>query len=254
MYSSKENNVRKNYRHLLVLSALLVAGSIWAVAASVGKSSIGRGADSRRAGVPSSTLASLGQIRSAIALYYGDSEGLYPQQLTDLVPKYLSSLPACVTVEKGTQLGVQNYSHNVITHGMLTPRLIKGTGKWGYVNNMAVADWGTIFVDIKTYDSVSPRPSKQANLANLVQIRSAVSIYYGDSEGEFPANLNLLVPNYLRSLPAVTTDAAGVKNTVTLFTKRPTIPGELRKTGGWGYVTSTGEVFIDSFEDALYLR
>ena len=40
------------------------------------------------------TKANLGTIRSALAIYYGDTDGQYPtDDLTSLTPKYLSAIP-----------------------------------------------------------------------------------------------------------------------------------------------------------------
>lgn len=36
----------------------------------------------------------LGEIRSAITIYYGEMEGVYPQSLDALIPKYIDYIPA----------------------------------------------------------------------------------------------------------------------------------------------------------------
>jgi hypothetical protein len=204
--------------------------------------------------LPQSTLNGLASLRAAVSVYYGDTEGSYPSTLALLIPKYLSAIPSCITSRTGSTNAVQIYTTNVTTNGHLDPKKILGTGKWGYVYNPAVSDHGMVFVDYKAYDSVYSAPSKEKNLGNLGALRSAVSIYYGDTEGVFPARLSALVPRYLSRIPDVVTCQHGTQNSETYYSSRPTSAASVKETGMWGYVPRTGEVFISSREDNLYLK
>lgn len=201
--------------------------------------------------IPNATKVSLGQLRSALAVYYGDTEGTNPDTLDKLVPKYIPSIPVCVT-NLGTKSGVQNYTSSVLKGSDLDLTKILGTGKWGYSKTE-----GYIFVDIKFAQTLYP-PDSSSNVAYLGQLRSALSIYYGDNEA-YPANLSLLVPKYWAgSLPPVTTCASGIKNTVVNYPHSPKSVSDLKSMGGnrggWGYVPSESNVFIDSVENNLFLK
>ena len=98
------------------------------------------------------------------------------------------------------------------------------------------------------------------DLANLGTIRSAVSIYYGDTEGNYPTTLEQLVPRYLRQLPPVVTKSRGIQFGVTYYKSFPKSIREVKNTGKWGYVQAPlgsadqGTVFISSRDNNLYLK
>lgn len=53
---------------------------------------------------------------------------------------------------------------------------------------------------------------------NLGTLRSAMSIYYGDTDGRYPNTPNVLTSNakYLRKIPAAYTSSHGSQNSITL--------------------------------------
>src|SRR5208283_4150277 len=73
----------------------------------------------------------LGAIRSALSIYYGDMEGLYPQLVTALTinGKYLSSLPSAKAPNYHTDASVPNYA-SVSNDG----------GGWNYDNTLTDAN------------------------------------------------------------------------------------------------------------------
>jgi len=87
------------------------------------------------------TIGNLGQIRSALSIYYGDMEGFYPQNLDELTVnrKYIESIPK-VTVHKHFDTRKVAYYKTVGVN-------VKDTGRWGYVNDPSNMDYGTLFVD-----------------------------------------------------------------------------------------------------------
>jgi hypothetical protein len=55
-------------------------------------------------------LANLASLRSAVAVYFGDFEGIFPSTLETLVPRYILHLPPVNTHRHGIQYGVTNYN------------------------------------------------------------------------------------------------------------------------------------------------
>lgn len=132
----------------------------------------------------------------------------------------------------------------VILAGLLFPLLV--------VLGIAAA------IAIPKFANLTARAGEGAAKGRLGMLRSSLSIYYGDSEGKYPADLNMLVPKYLPAIepPGVSahSGAAGVEvygPEVCTNTKEPGLdPAKLRDTGKWGYVVAPnaacdGMVFVD---------
>lgn len=91
------------------------------------------------------TKTNLGTLRSALAVYYADNEGLFPEDdLSSLSSqgKYLSATP------------VANIYHTF--HHPSTSRveplsslsaLLPDTGGWAYVSNRSDPDWGKVLIN-----------------------------------------------------------------------------------------------------------
>ena len=193
--------------------------------------------------IPTTTMESWSKILDAVGKYYGDTEGKFPLKLEDLIPKYLSSIPTCTTPWHGTKTGVFYPSFK----GELT-----NTGQWSY-------DKGGVGINSKyimNKDVVTnPYVLRQQLLGTLGSIRSALSIYYADTEGKNPTSLTQLPSKYLPSLPLISVCPSGpVLSGETLYTTLPKTASQVKNTGKWGYVPSTGEVFIDSTLDSLFLK
>ena len=80
----------------------------------------------------------LGELRSAISIFYGDSGGHYPERLDSLVPKYLSKIPQI------NELREHAPSSAIILVNELSPR---DSGGWLYVNNPESKSFGEIRID-----------------------------------------------------------------------------------------------------------
>ncbi|NNN05452.1 MAG: hypothetical protein HKL90_06090 [Elusimicrobia bacterium] len=112
---------------------------------------------------------SLNSGRSAIAIYYGDWEGVYPRDLKSLsdtkdhFPGYAPKIPVLKLPGLPEISSVEYYDDDVCsgTDGAeLNPAKLRGTGKWGYVRPRPNADAasnrgcvGYFFIDSKRTDS-----------------------------------------------------------------------------------------------------
>ena len=85
------------------------------------------------------------QVRSAIAAYYGEHQGVYPtDDLSSLVPAYIEKIP---TVQVP---GYAPSSH--VSTGTYEECFTK-TGGWAYVSNPEDPRFGDFFVNVDDVDS-----------------------------------------------------------------------------------------------------
>lgn len=77
---------------------------------------------------------SLGAIKSAASIYYGDSKGIWPRNLEkDLAPKYLKTIPLLHLERYGHPSSSQvEYYPFLDSQGKVDPKLLKDTGHWLY--------------------------------------------------------------------------------------------------------------------------
>lgn len=92
-----------------------------------------------------STKHQLVRLRSAVAAYYGENQGVYPtDDLSSLVPKYIEAIP---------QANVPGYApSNKVSAGAYEAAFTK-TGGWAYVNDPADPRFGDVFVNTDKEDS-----------------------------------------------------------------------------------------------------
>ena len=85
------------------------------------------------------------EMRSAIAAYYGEHQGMYPtDDLSSLVPAYIEKIP---------QVTVPGYAPTAhVSTGTFEEAYTK-TGGWAYVNNPDDPRFGDIFVNVDEHDS-----------------------------------------------------------------------------------------------------
>lgn len=92
-----------------------------------------------------STKHSLVRLRSAIAAYYGENQGVYPtDDLSCLVPQYIEKIP---TVKVP---GYPPTSH--VSVGNSETAFTKGGG-WAYINDPTDPRFGDVFVNTDKADS-----------------------------------------------------------------------------------------------------
>lgn len=111
------------------------------------------------------------------------------------------------------------------------------------------------------FKSLKTKSGEGATKGSLGMLRSSSSIYYGDSEGSYPATLDALVdPRYLQEIPktkladhpetaAWTAYGAEVCTGKTEYGMEIDA-SKLKDTGGWGYVNDPqapcwGQIFVD---------
>jgi len=110
------------------------------------------------------------------------------------------------------------------------------------------------------FKTLSVKSGEGATKGNLGSLRSALAIYYGDLEGQYPAMLDALVPKHLPEIPKTKTEKHPETASWTAYGAEVCTGSEeygkeidatkLEDTGGWGYVTDPkakcwGMVFVD---------
>ncbi len=104
------------------------------------------------------TKGNLASLRSAVSVYYGDTEGSYPSSPDELVPKYIIAIPELNLTDHPGVWGVEHYGSEVCVRisdhrGKIDGTRLKDTGKWGYVSDEKSPCRGTVFVDCTHTDS-----------------------------------------------------------------------------------------------------
>ena len=123
------------------LIELMIVVAIIGILAAV---AIPRFAELVRKSSEGATKGSLGAVRAAIAIYYGDFQGMYPvDSLQSLVlnGKYMTALPISKT---------PNYHSDTSSVLAITSNTIGNytdAGGWIYVNNMYAGTWGDFAVN-----------------------------------------------------------------------------------------------------------
>lgn len=92
-----------------------------------------------------STKHQLVRLRSAVAAYYGENQGVYPtDDLSCLVPDYIEAIPP---------VKVPGFApSNKVSAGPYDKAFTK-TGGWAYVNDPADPRFGDVFVNAEKEDS-----------------------------------------------------------------------------------------------------
>lgn len=60
---------------------------------------------------------------------------------------------------------------------------------------------GTGQIEIARFAQLADKAAEGRSKGNLGAVRSALSIYYGDNAGVYPASFNQLIPKYVRGVP-----------------------------------------------------
>ena len=92
-----------------------------------------------------STKHELVRMRSAIAAYYGEHQGMYPtDDLASLVPAYIEKIP---------QAKIPGYAPSAHVSAGNYEQCFTKTGGWAYVNDPSDPRFGDLFVNADTQDS-----------------------------------------------------------------------------------------------------
>ena len=90
------------------------------------------------------TKSNLSRLRTALNIYYADNDGVYPENLESLVPKYISHIPE-------VDLGIDGFPvTNKVTYG----KQPDNTGGWIYCNDKNDPYYGSIIVNCTEKDSL----------------------------------------------------------------------------------------------------
>lgn len=92
-----------------------------------------------------STKHELVRLRTAIAAYYGENQGVYPtDDLGSLIPRYIEAIPLANVP------GLEPSNH--VSAGTYESAFTK-TGGWAYVNDPSDPRFGDVFVNTDKEDS-----------------------------------------------------------------------------------------------------
>jgi len=92
-----------------------------------------------------STKHNLVRLRTAVAAYYGEHQGVYPtDDLSSLVPTYIEDIPLARVPGFAPSKHVSTGSYD---------QALTGEGGWAYVNDPADPRFGDVFVNTQKEDS-----------------------------------------------------------------------------------------------------
>lgn len=101
-------------------------------------------------------------------------------------------------------------------------------------------------VAIPKFAELIDRSKEGATKGNLGMVRSAITVYYGDMEGEYPVdNLSQgFIPKYLEAMPVAKVPALGESNAVVTVASAAAINDTL---ACWAYVNTRGDASWGTF-------
>jgi len=116
----------------------------------------------------------------------------------------------------------------------LSAALILGYGLW------------TINCSVKYYLWNLARGSNQsATIGNLTGLRSLLDIYFTDTDGKRPPDLNSLIPKYQSKIPATQPVASSSGVILHPPSDKVWILQSPNDSGGWGYAPEEGRIYIN---------
>ena len=111
---------------------------------------------------------------------------------------------------------------------------------------LALAVFAAAAVKADKLDDLTRMSREGSAKGSLGSLRSGLAIYYGDTEGNYPANLSALVPKYIKEVPALELPEHKKTNKVVIVKKAKgkSVEPYLKDTGGWLYFSGskTGEL------------
>lgn len=132
MQSLMTRKANKGFTLIELMIVVAIIGILAAIA-------IPKFADLIRKSNEGATRGNLGAVRSALSIYYGDMEGVYPDNVTALTinTKYMKSVPT-----------VKVPPHHPDTNGVVQTEQTTSdvSGGWGYNNTATASNFGTVWV------------------------------------------------------------------------------------------------------------
>lgn len=141
MQSLKKVRKAKGFTLIELMIVVAIIGILAAIA-------IPRFADLIRKSNEGATKGNLGAVRSALSIYYGDMEGVYPNDPAALTldQKYMKELPVAKTPPFHPDQNATTMTSNMSTDG---------TYGWGYNNIQTSNNFGQLWVYCTHTDSKS---------------------------------------------------------------------------------------------------
>ena len=90
-------------------------------------------------------------------------------------------------------------------------------------------------IAVPKYGEAMRNSTEGGTRANLGSMRKAISIYYSDMEGQYPADTAAMIPKYLRKIPAVKLPGYHGDSNAVLLAAAPS------DAGGWFYNNVAGD-------------
>ena len=139
----RKSNVTGKAKSGFTLIELMIVVAIIGILAAI---AIPKFADLIRKSNEGATKGNLGSVRSALSIYYGDQEGLYPQTpyALTLNGDYMSKIPKAKTP-----------SYHGDSSGMTLQISATDQGGWGYNNVTSDPNFGNLWVGCSHTDSKS---------------------------------------------------------------------------------------------------
>lgn len=93
----------------------------------------------------SRTRSALARMEAALRAYV-DEEKKIPENLEELIPKFLADIPMVETGVRGhfDTAAVKNYPPTILQDGLINGAKLRDSGRWGYVHN---AERVVVFID-----------------------------------------------------------------------------------------------------------
>lgn len=100
-------------------------------------------------------------------------------------------------------------------------------------------------IAIPKFASVIRKSKEGATKGALGSLRSAIAIYYGQMEGQYPTSITVapFVGTFIDSIPTVKLGITGIADSASVRTS-----GGINNDGGWYYDSSAGTVKVNSTE------
>ncbi|MCR4296325.1 MAG: hypothetical protein NUW21_12380 [Elusimicrobia bacterium] len=93
---------------------------------------------------------------------------------------------------------------------------------------------------LSSYAALACKANEGAAKGSLGGLRSAASIYYGDTEGDYPATLDALIPKHIEGIPAIAVGGHAETNKVRVVKNAAgkSAGAYVEDAGGWLYFHS----------------
>lgn len=148
---SNKKALRAGGRGFTLIELMIVVAIIGILAAIA----IPKFADLVKKAQEGKTRGNLSAVRSALSIYYGDSEGINPLTGIGVLTtnqKYLKEVPE-VFVPPFSDVGNIGHSKNSTSNNAEEFSSTTDNGQWAYINNNTSVNWGHFYIGCSHNDS-----------------------------------------------------------------------------------------------------